>query len=179
MKYLAVYLDCAGNSFSAPLTKHAGRWMLLTATGPRDIDYYIYGTDVAGGFATFSDFRLDEVPEGLRGCDYFELRKRMYETLPWPQKPATAPTPIPEPEDYRLHVEQGESFRVLREAGAKGEAEYRTSREQARQQALTDLNMPDPRKMAVAAHVRHLNSSRAAVLRPRGGGQFIVKNGGE
>jgi len=179
MKYLAVYLDCAGNSFSAPLTKHAGRWMLLTATGPRDIDYYIYGTDVAGGFATFSDFRLDGVPDGLRGCDFLELRKRMYETLrsAWPQKPAEAPTPI-QPEDFRLHVE-GNSFRALQAAGTKGEAEYLTSRHQARQQALTDLNMPDPRKMAVAAHVRHLNSSRAAVLRPRGGGQFIVKNGGE
>src|SRR5258708_26607504 len=178
MKYLAVYVDCAGNSFSAPLTKHGGRWMLLTATGPRDIDYYIYGTDVAGGFATFHDFRLDEVPEGLRGCDYIELRKRMYETLPWPQKPATAPTPI-QPEDFRLHVEQGNSFRVLQGAGTKAEAEYRTSREQARQQALTDMNQPDPRKMAVTSHVRHLNNSRAAVLKPRGGGQFIVKNGGE
>jgi hypothetical protein len=175
MKYLAVYIDCAGNVFSAPLTMHDGRWMLVTANGPRDIDYYIFGNDVAGGFATFHDFRLDGVPEGLRGCDFIELRNKMYARLPWPQKPATAPTPI-QPEDFGLHVGQGDSFRVLREAGTKGEAENRTSREQARQQALMEMNQPDPRKDAL---VRHLNNSRAAVLRPRGGGQFIVKKDGE
>ena len=181
MKYLAVYLDCAGNSFSAPLTKHDDRWMLATANGPREVSFYIHGNDVAGGFATFHDFRLDDVPEGLRSCDYFEARKRMYETLPWPQKPATTPTPI-QPEDFRLHVEDnslGNSFLVLQHAGAKAEAEYLTSRHQARQQALDEMNQPGPRKMAVAAHVRYLENSRAAVLRPRGGGQFIVKNGGE
>jgi hypothetical protein len=179
MKYLAVYLDCTGSSFSAPLTKHEGRWMLVTTAGPREITFYMMGNDLVGGFATFEDFRLDEVPEGLRGCDFIELRKRMYETLPWPQKPATSPTPIPEPEDFRLHIEQGNSFRVLQEAGAKGEADYRISRQQARQQALVDLNMLDPRKNAVTAHVRDRNNSRAAVLKPRGGGQFIVKKDGE
>jgi hypothetical protein len=178
MKYLAVYLDCAGSSFSAPLTKHDGRWMLVTPTGPREVSFYIHGNDLVGGFATFQDFRLGDVPEGLRSCDYFEVRKRMYETLPWPQKPPTAPKPIPEPEDYRLHVEQGESFRVLQDAGTKAEADYRTSRQQARQQALVEMNQPDPRKVAAAAHVRYLENSRAAVLKPRGGGQFI-KNGGE
>lgn len=157
MKYVAQYVDCAGNSFSAPVTKlSTGQWVLATASGPREVSFYIHGNDVAGGFATFQDFRLDDVPEGLRSCDYFEVRKRMYETLPWPQKPATAPTPIPEPEDFRLHVEQGNSFRVLQEAGTKAEAEYRTSRQQARQQALVEMNQFE---------------------RPRGRGGFIVTNG--
>ena len=172
MKYLAVYLDCAGNSFSAPLTKHAGRWTLLTTTGPREVSFYIHGNDLAGGFATFQDFRLDDVPEGLRGCDFIELRKRMYETLPWPQKPATSPTPIPQAEPSRVHLEErlpGESRlgQLQRSVGRK-ELQARANRQHELQEQVSQA--PTARQIAAAAEVRRLNNVHARQMKPRGGG---------
>ncbi len=80
-----------------------------------------------------------------------------------------------EVEDLRLHLEPTpgqSSFRVLQEAGAKAEMEYRANRQQARREALTELNQPDTRKVG---EVRQLNNEWAAIKRPRGGGQFIIK----
>jgi len=93
-----------------------------------------------------------------------------------PTKPATSPTPIPEPEDLRVHVEQGDSFRVLQEAGAKATTQFRDTRQRARQQALQELNQPHT---ARARAERRLNEEHARQMRPRGGGQFIVKTSGE
>ncbi len=87
MKYIAQYIDYAGNSFSCPVTKSASGWVLATANGLREISFYIDGDDVAGGFTTFHDFRLGDVPRNPRDCNYFKLRNRMYDMLPWPQKP--------------------------------------------------------------------------------------------
>jgi len=176
MKYIAQYVDCVGNSFSCPVTKLTGQWVLATANGPREISFYIYGSDCAGGFATFRDFRLDDVPRGLRGCDYGELCKQMYKVLPWPTPPAEPPTPISQPEDFRVHIEpDNNSFRALQTAGAKGEMEYREGRQQARQQALQTLNEPDVRKIQEA---RRVNNEYAAQIRPHGkGAAFVIKNG--
>lgn len=174
MKYVAQYVDCAGNSFSAPVTKLPnGQWVLATANGPREISYYIYGNDLAGGYATFRDFRLDDVPKNLRGCDYFELRNQMYKTLPWPQKLPTSPIPQTQPDDTQLHIERlpGESsFGALQRAYAEqGIAAQRKQRQVARTEAQ---NTPiDPREVAAAMRV---NAEYAALRRPRGRGQFIV-----
>ncbi len=75
-------------------------------------------------------------------------------------------------EDSRLHVEGGDSFRVLQEAGARATAEYETQREKQRREILNALNQPDARRVAEA---RRINNEWAAIKRPRGGGQFIVK----
>ncbi len=165
MKYVAQYIDCAGNSFSAPVTKLPTGWVLATANGPREISFYIYGSDVAGGYATFRDFRMDDVPRGLRGCDYGELCKQMYKVLPWPTPPAEPPIPQTQPEDFRLHVEAGgDSFIRLQEAGARGEMEYRANRQQARREMLETLNRPDPQKVQ---EVRRINNEYAQQIRPR------------
>jgi hypothetical protein len=162
MKYLAVYHDRGGNSFSAPLTMHDGRWMLATANGPQEVSFYIHGNDLAGGFATFQDFRLDDVPEGLRGCDFISLRKRMYETLPWPQKPATAPTPIPQSET-RVHLEErlpGESrLAQLQRSFGAGFRQARLERQQIHQnQSAESANEAERRDAAKVAAARRLAS---------------------
>jgi hypothetical protein len=73
--------------------------------------------------------------------------------------------------DSRLHVEPGnDSFRALREAGARATAQYKTNRERARREMLGTLNERDPRKVQEA---RRINNEHAAQMRPRGGGQFI------
>jgi len=179
MKYVAVYRDQDGAAFSCPVTKlSTGQWVLATANGPREISFYIYGNDVAGGFLTFSGYRIDGAPPKLRGCDVVQLLNRMYKTLPWPQKPPAPQIPQtpPEPEDYRLHVEQGpDPFRVLQEAGAKGEMEYRASRQQARREMLNNLNRPDSQKLQDA---RRINREFADIKRPRGkGAAFIIGKG--
>ena len=76
-------------------------------------------------------------------------------------------------EDSRLHVEPGSnSFRVLQEAGAKAEMEYRGDRQRARQEMLAELNQRDPRKVAAAMRV---NAEYAALKRSRGHGPFVIK----
>src|SRR6266571_1997217 len=176
MKYVAMYRDQEGAAFSCPVTRVGNEYKLLTQHGPHEISFYIYGSDCAGGHATFRDFRLDDAPRGLRGCDYFQLLNQMYKTLPWPQKPAAPPPISQQPEDFRLHVEAGgDSFIRLQEAGARGEMEYRANRQQARQQALQTLNEPDARKVQEG---RQLNNEFAALKRPRGNGAaFIIKSG--
>ena len=173
MKYVAEYRDCAGQSFSAPVSKMNGTWLLATSNGPREISYYIQGSDLAGGFATFYDYRLEDVPRGLRGCDFYELCKEMYRRLPWPRRPAAPP--IPEPQDLRVHVEQGDSFRVLQEAGEKATAEYESQRQRARREALNAMNQPNVRQIQQAhAHATEILRAR----RPRGGGGgFIIDKG--
>ena len=96
--------------------------------------------------------------------------------LPVPQKPAVPPTPIPQKEDFRLHVEPGGNFRTLQEAAMRVTAEYETNRQRARREVLGTLNRPDTQKLQDA---RRIQGEYAAQKRPRGGGEFIVKNRGE
>ena len=77
------------------------------------------------------------------------------------------------PEDFRVHVEAGDSFRVLQEVGAKATTQYRNSRQRARQEMLAQLNQPNAQKIQ---EVRRIQGEYAAQKRPRGGGEFIVKN---
>ncbi len=73
--------------------------------------------------------------------------------------------------DSRIHVEPGaDSFRVLREAGARATAAYRASRQRVRQQALQALNEPNQQKIHEA---RRINNEHAQQMRPRGA--FIGK----
>ena len=171
MKVSAIYLDTQGTEYSCYVTRTDHGFMLATAHGLRPITFYIEGSDVAGGYVQFLDYRFERQP-GLRVCDYFDSMNRLRAQLPWPQKPAQPPIPQTQPEDFRLHVEAGDSFRVLQEAGAKGEMEYRARRQQARREMLNTLNRPDPQKLQDA---RRIQGEYAAVKRPRGGGQFIVK----
>ena len=83
--------------------------------------------------------------------------------------------------DARLHLEPrgaGESsFGQLQSAAAKVEAEARTVRSQEREQVLAAK--PDSRKIQQAQAERATRNNIAAAMRPRGGGQFIVKNSSE
>jgi len=85
------------------------------------------------------DFQYNPQP-GLRACDWATNIQRLHAHLALltpPVKPAELPTPIQQPEDFRLHVEpNANSFRALQEAGARSEQEYREDRQRARQQAL-------------------------------------------
>src|SRR5258708_234210 len=76
----------------------------------------------------------------------------------------------------RLHLEPrraGESsFAQLQPAHAKLEAEARTDRHQERQQVLT--TNPDTRIQQAQAQ-RATRNEIARQMRPRGGGQFIIK----
>jgi len=174
MKVSAIYLDTQGTEYSCYVTRTDHGFMLATAHGLRPITFYIEGSDVAGGYVQFLDYRFERQP-GLRVCDYFESMNQLRAQLPWPQKPAAPPTPVQSQEDFRLHVEAGDSFRVLQEAGAKGEMEYRASRQRARQYALQTMNEPDARKIAAGLRV---NAEFAAIRKPRGkGAAFIVKSG--
>ena len=175
MKVSAIYLDTQGAEYSCYVTRTDHGFMLATAHGLRPITFYIEGSDVAGGYVQFLDYRFERQP-GLRVCDYFYSMNRLRAQLPWPQKPAQPPIPQVQPEDFRLHVEEaGDSFRVLQEAGARGEMEYRADRQRARQEMLAQLNQPDAQRIQdgrqYAAEVLHAR-------KPRGkGSAFIVKSG--
>jgi len=79
--------------------------------------------------------------------------------------------------DFRLHVEPGgDSFRVLQEAGAKATTHYRNTREGARQHALQTMNEPDPQKVRREESLRETKKEFGRQMRPRGGGEFIIKN---
>jgi len=79
--------------------------------------------------------------------------------------------------DFRLHVEPGgDSFRVLQEAGAKATTQYRDSRQRARQEMLAQLNQPNEKRIQDG---RRIQGQYAAQKRPRGGGEFLIKNRGE
>ena len=116
VKVSAIYLDTQGTEYSCYVTRTDHGFMLATAHGLRPITFYIEGSDVAGGYVQFLDYRFERQP-GLRVCDYFYSMNRLRAQLPWPQKPAQPPIPQVQPEDFRLHVEEaGDSFRVLQEA---------------------------------------------------------------
>src|SRR5260370_20351611 len=51
-------------------------------------------------------------------------------------------------EDSRLHVEGGDSFRVLQEAGARATAEYETQREKQRRGKIKSLKQTHASKVA-------------------------------
>ncbi len=129
--------------------------------------------------AEFVRYDFDYIPpKGLRGCDWAQNVTRLHEFLALltpPARPAAPQTLISQtqPEDFRLHLEaDSDPFRALQATGAKGEAEYRASRQQARREMLDTLNQPDPHKIQDA---RRINSERAAQMRPRGRGAYIVK----
>src|SRR5258707_4414826 len=88
MKYIAQYIDYAGNSFSCPVTKSASGWVLATANGPREISFYIYGDDVAGWVRTFLHFRAGALSGELQGCVCFQLRDTAYDTVTSVQRTA-------------------------------------------------------------------------------------------
>ncbi len=104
------------------------------------------------GNAEFVRFNFSYQPQiGLRACDIGENISRMHKQIALltpPAKPATSMTPIPEQEDFRLHIEPDtNSFRALQAAGARGEQEYREDRQRARQQALQTMNQPTTTQM--------------------------------
>ena len=171
MKVSAIYLDTQGTEYSCYVTRTDHGFMLATAHGLRPITFYIEGSDVAGGYVQFLDYRFERQP-GLRVCDYFYSMHRLRAQLPVPQKPAAPPIPESR-EDLRVHVGTGDSFRVLQEAGAKATTQFRNSREQARREMLAQLNQPDAQRIQDG---RRIWGEFAAVKRPRGkGAAFVVK----
>jgi len=151
---------------------------------PKERKTYLATTD--GGFmsvpylvndASFVRYGFDyAAPKGLRGCDWATNVGQLHAHLALLTPPAkpTPPTPVPQaPEDFRVHVEAGDSFRVLQEVGAKATTQYRNSRQRARQEMLAQLNQPNAQKIQ---EVRRIQGEYAAQKRPRGGGEFIVKN---
>src|SRR6266481_5385920 len=91
MTWTAVYVDKAGATFSCPISKVGTDFVLATQNGHAPITYYIQGSDLAGGYATFHTYRIDDMPN-LRGCDAIALIDRMNQTLPRPQRPANPPS---------------------------------------------------------------------------------------
>ena len=165
--YHALYSD--GRTYAVVYDAKEHKTYLATTDGRRmPVPYYL-------GTAEFVRYGFDYVPpKGLRGCDWWtnvNLLHAHLALLTPPAKP-TSPTPIPEPEDLRVHVETGSGFRGLQEAGARATTEYRDSRQQARRQALQELNQPHT---ARARAERRLNEEHARQMRPRGKGSFIVK----
>ena len=80
-------------------------------------------------------------------------------------------------EDSRLHVERlpGESgFAALQRAYAE---QVIATQRKHREAARTEVNNqpPDAAKVARAESVRQLNAQTLRQMRPRGGGEFIVK----
>jgi len=129
-----------------------------------------YLATVEGGFmsvprfvngAEFVHYDFNYQPQpGLRGCDVGDNMRRLHASLSLlmpPAKPTVLPTPIQQPEDFRLHIEPDtNSFRALQAAGARGEQEYREDRQRARQQALQTMNQP------TTTQVRKTQAARAA-----------------
>jgi len=153
--------------------KERQTYLATTDGGFMSVPYYL-------GTAEFVRYGYEYVPpKGLRGCDWWtnvSLLNAQLALLTPPAKPA-APTPIPESrEDLRVHVGTGDSFRVLQEAGAKATAQFRNSRQRARQEMLAQLNQPNEKRIQDG---RRIQGQYAAQKRPRGGGEFLIKNRGE
>jgi hypothetical protein len=148
-------------------------YLATTDGGFMDVPFHLNG-------ASFVRYDFHYVPQPrLRACDVCENIDRLNASLALltpPQKPADAPIPIQQPEDYRLHVEAGgDSFRALQTAGAKAEMEYRANRQRARQQAMQEMNEPDVQKIQAA---RQYAAEVLAARKPRGkGAAFVIKNG--
>jgi hypothetical protein len=145
-------------------------YLKTTEGGFMDVPFYVNG-------ASFVRFDFNYVPQsGLRACDVFHNLARLHKhigLLTPPTKPAEPPPITHTEKDPKIHVESGgDSFTRLQEAGARATAEYETNRERARQQALQTMNERDERK---SQEVRRINNEWAAIKRPRGGGQFIIK----
>jgi|SRR5438552_13207130 len=79
----------------------------------------------------------------------------------------------------KLHIEPKQpgqsSLAQLQSAHAKVEAQARADRQRAHQDAVAAAQL-DPRKVAATMRI---NAEYAALKRPRGGGQFLVKNSSE
>ncbi len=175
MTIKAVYRDRSGNQYSCPVVKTPDGWKLSTTFGLRGISYYIEGSDAVGGVLEFKDYEIDP-EQKLRSADYIPYINRIRVTLPWPQKPTAPPTLIPEPPNFRLHVEPGGNpFRALQTSGAEGEAEYRANRQRARQQALQTMNETTAANVQKNQAARRLNNEHAQQMRPRGRGAYIIK----
>src|SRR6266851_8382140 len=167
MKYemKAVYQDKDGNQFSYPVVKTANGWKL---SGLVDIVFYLTEATAAGGLIEFVDYVL-EAPAGLRGCDYIQINNAWRVQLPWPQPPATPPTPTNVETDSRIHVERGSNWAGHKQAFAEQRlAEERRVRDQARQEIQNVL--ADPAKVAAA---RELNAQILRARRPQRGPAII------
>src|SRR2546429_4480073 len=107
--YHALYSD--GRTYAVLYDgKEHKTYLATTDGGFMSVPYYL-------GTAEFVRYGYEYVPpKGLRGCDWATNVERLHAPLALltpPAKPATSPTPIPEPEDLRVHVETGgDSFRV-------------------------------------------------------------------
>ncbi len=157
-------------------TSERKTYLRTTEGGFMDVPRFVNG-------AEFVAYAFDYTPpKGLRGCDWGDNVNRLHQYLSLltpPAKPAAPPVPQTptDPEDFRLHLEaDSDPFRALQATGAKGEAQYRGECHRARQQALQTLNEPDAHKIQDA---RRIQAEYAALKRPRGGGQFLVKNSSE
>jgi len=172
--FFAEYSD--GSRYQVVYDPGERKTYLRTTSGNKmDVPRFVNG-------AEFVAYAFDYTPQpGLRGCDWAQNINRLHAHLALltpPAKPA-APSPIQQsqPEDFRLHLEaDSDPFRALQATGAKGEAQYRGECHRARQQALQTLNEPDAHKIQDA---RRIQTEYAALKRPRGGGQFLVKNSSE
>ena len=165
----AIYLDAAGNQFSAPVKRTESGWRLITAHGERPIDFFIPDKTAAGAMLAFEDYAI-RVKENLRGCDFIQKVNAIRSLLPWPIKPTDAPSGQTEPKDIRIHIEPPPaiptaetSFARLKAAGNKVAAEYRANRERERQQAQAS-SRPDPHRVQ---QVRNANNLMAAKMRPK------------
>jgi hypothetical protein len=167
--YYAAYSD--GSTYRVAYdTAERKTYLATTDGGFMSVPYFM-------GNAEFVRYDFHYVPQpGLRGCDWTQNVGRLHANLALltpPAKPATPPTPQTQPEDFRLHLEaDSDPFRALQATGAKGEAEYRATRQRARQQALNVLNEPDTHKIQEARRIRN---EQAAQMRPRGRGAYIIR----
>ncbi len=171
MKYVAVYVDQNNARWNIPVTKSGETWMLATDQGPQAISFYIGPyTAVAGGFLQFADYRLEDAPEGIRGCDFIQAYNAMRTILPWPTKPVEPPPATTESVDSRLHVESGGTWRAHKQAHAEQRlAQERQNRDQAR--GAIQHVPTDPSKILAA---RQLNNEIAKAMRPHGRGQGLL-----
>jgi len=176
--YHALYSD--GRTYAVVYDAKEHKTYLATTDGRRmPVPYYL-------GTAEFVRYGFDYVPpKGLRGCDWATNVERLNQYLSLltpPTRPAQPPTPIPQSQPgSRLHVERlpGESgFAAMQRAYAEQEiATQRKYREAARTEMKNQ--QPSAVKISRTESVRQLNAQTLRQMRPRGGGEFIIKNRGE
>jgi hypothetical protein len=167
LSFHALYSD--GRKYEAFF--EGGQTFLRTVKGGRmDVPYFL-------GTTHFVKYDFDYTPpRGLRAVDCVENMRQLKGQLALftpPQKPATAPTPIP-PSETKVHLEErlpGESrlAQLQRSVGHK-ELQARANRQREFQEQTDQASQPTARQIATAAEVRRLNNFHARQIRPRGGG---------
>ena len=169
--YHAQYSD--GATYRVMYDPNEHKTYLATVEGGfMSVPYLVNGAE----FVRF-DFHYQPQP-GLRACDWATNIQRLHAHLALltpPTRPAELPTPIQQPEDFRLHLEtDSDPFRALQATGAKAEMEYRANRQQARREMLAELNQPDAQRVCRARQARDYAAEVLHARKPRGG-QFIIK----